>query len=196
MYKVDDTIESIMIRGIAENAFLSKWAGGLGGSWTAVRGTGSHIKGTNGESQGVLPFLKLHNDQLVAVNQGGKRRGSGCAYLEAWHNDFEDFLELRRNTGDDRRRTHDMNTANWIPDLFMKRLKARGNWTLFMSNEVSDLHETYGANFEKRYIAYEAQASQGKIFGKTIPAIELWKKMLGMIFETGHPWMTFKDPCN
>ncbi len=196
LYKVDDTIESIMIRGIAENAFLSKWAGGLGGSWTAVRGTGSHIKGTNGESQGVLPFLKLHNDQLVAVNQGGKRRGSGCAYLEAWHNDFEDFLELRRNTGDDRRRTHDMNTANWIPDLFMKRLKARGTWTLFMSNEVADLHETYGAEFEKRYIAYEEKASQGKIFGKTMPALELWKKMLGMIFETGHPWMTFKDPCN
>ena len=196
LYKVDDTIESIMIRGIAENAFLSKWAGGLGGSWTAVRGTGSHIKGTNGESQGVLPFLKLHNDQLVAVNQGGKRRGSGCAYLEAWHNDFEDFLELRRNTGDDRRRTHDMNTANWIPDLFMKRLKARGEWTLFMSNEVSDLHEIYGAKFEERYVAYEALAREGKIFGKTMPALELWKKMLGMIFETGHPWMTFKDPCN
>jgi len=196
LYKVDDTIESIMIRGIAENAFLSKWAGGLGGSWTAVRGTGSHIKGTNGESQGVIPFLKLHNDQLVAVNQGGKRRGSGCAYLETWHNDYEDFLELRRNTGDDRRRTHDMNTASWIPDLFMKRLKARGNWTFFMSNEVPDLHETYGADFERRYEAYEQKAKEGKIFGRTIPAIELWKKMLGMIFETGHPWMTFKDPCN
>ena len=196
LYKVDDTIESIMVRGIAENAFLSKWAGGLGGSWTAVRGTGSHIKGTNGESQGVVPFLKLHNDQLVAVNQGGKRRGSGCAYLEAWHSDFEDFLELRRNTGDDRRRTHDMNTANWIPDLFMKRLKSRGDWTLFSSHEVADLHETYGADFERRYEAYEEQARQGKIFARTLPALELWKKMLGMIFETGHPWMTFKDPCN
>ena len=196
LYQVNDTIESIMIRGIAENAFLSKWAGGLGGSWTSVRGTGSHIKGTNGESQGVIPFLKLHNDQLVAVNQGGKRRGSGCAYLETWHNDIEDFVELRKNTGDDRRRTHDMNTANWIPDLFMKRLKSRQNWTLFMSNEVPDLHETFGANFERRYVAYEQLAKEGKIFGKEMPAIELWKKMLGMIFETGHPWITFKDPCN
>ncbi len=196
LYKVDDTIESIMLRGIAENAFLSKWAGGLGGSWTSVRGTGSYIKGTNGESQGVIPFLKLHNDQLVAVNQGGKRRGSGCAYLETWHNDVEDFLELRRNTGDDRRRTHDMNTANWIPDLFMKRLKNRQDWTLFLSNEVPDLHETFGAEFERRYEAYERQARDGKIFGKVIPALDLWKKMLGMIFETGHPWMTFKDPCN
>jgi ribonucleoside-diphosphate reductase alpha chain len=185
-----------MIRGIAENAFLSKWAGGLGGSWTSVRGTGSYIKGTNGESQGIIPFLKLHNDQLVAVNQGGKRRGSGCAYLETWHNDIEDFLELRKNTGDDRRRTHDMNTANWIPDLFMKRLKNRQSWTLFLSNEVPDLHETFGADFEKRYAAYEERAKKGEIFGKEIPALELWKKMLGMIFETGHPWITFKDPCN
>ncbi|MFM2132438.1 MAG: hypothetical protein RL646_1641 [Verrucomicrobiota bacterium] len=196
LYKVDDTIESIMLRGIAENAFLSKWAGGLGGSWTSVRGTGSYIKGTNGESQGVIPFLKLHNDQLVAVNQGGKRRGSGCAYLETWHNDIEDFLELRKNTGDDRRRTHDMNTANWIPDLFMKRVNALQGWTLFLSNEVPDLHETYGAEFERRYLAYERLAQEGKIFGKSIPALELWKKMLGMIFETGHPWITFKDPCN
>jgi ribonucleoside-diphosphate reductase alpha chain len=196
LYQVNDTIESIMIRGIAENAFLSKWAGGLGGSWTSVRGTGSYIKGTNGESQGIIPFLKLHNDQLVAVNQGGKRRGSGCAYLETWHNDIEDFLELRKNTGDDRRRTHDMNTANWIPDLFMKRLKNRQSWTLFLSNEVPDLHETFGADFEKRYVAYEERAKKGEIFGKEIPALELWKKMLGMIFETGHPWITFKDPCN
>jgi ribonucleoside-diphosphate reductase alpha chain len=196
LYQVNDTIESIMIRGIAENAFLSKWAGGLGGSWTSVRGTGSYIKGTNGESQGIIPFLKLHNDQLVAVNQGGKRRGSGCAYLETWHNDIEDFLELRKNTGDDRRRTHDMNTANWIPDLFMKRLKNRQGWTLFLSNETPDLHETFGADFEKRYVAYEARAKKGEIFGKEIPALELWKKMLGMIFETGHPWITFKDPCN
>ena len=196
LYQVNDTIESIMIRGIAENAFLSKWAGGLGGSWTSVRGTGSYIKGTNGESQGIIPFLKLHNDQLVAVNQGGKRRGSGCAYLETWHNDIEDFLELRKNTGDDRRRTHDMNTANWIPDLFMKRLKNRQPWTLFLSNETPDLHETFGADFEKRYVAYEERARKGEIFGKEIPALELWKKMLGMIFETGHPWITFKDPCN
>jgi ribonucleoside-diphosphate reductase alpha chain len=196
LYKVDDTIESIMHRGIADNAFLSKWAGGLGGSWTSVRGTGGFIKGTNGESQGVIPFLKLHNDQLVAVNQGGKRRGSGCAYLETWHNDILDFLELRKNTGDDRRRTHDMNTANWIPDLFMKRMEARGNWTLFRSNEVSDLHDLYGKAFEDRYAEYEAQAERGEIFGETIPAIDLWKSMLRMIFETGHPWITYKDPCN
>ncbi|HQZ28330.1 MAG: ribonucleoside-diphosphate reductase subunit alpha [Verrucomicrobiales bacterium] len=196
LYKVDDSIESIMQRGIAENAYLSKWAGGLGGSWTSVRGTGSYIKGTNGESQGVIPFLKLHNDQLVAVNQGGKRRGSGCAYLETWHNDITDFLELRRNTGDERRRAHDMNTANWIPDLFMQRMEARGMWTLFRSNEVPDLHELYGRAFVERYCAYEADAKAGKIFGREIPAIDLWKQMLKMIFETGHPWMTFKDPCN
>lgn len=196
LYKVDDSIESIMHRGIADNAFLSKWAGGLGGSWTAVRGTGGFIKGTNGESQGVIPFLKLHNDQLVAVNQGGKRRGSGCAYLETWHNDIHDFLELRKNTGDDRRRTHDMNTANWIPDLFMKRMEARQEWTLFCSNEAPDLHELYGKAFEERYCEYEARAEKGEIFGKKVPAIDLWKSMLRMIFETGHPWITFKDPCN
>ncbi len=196
LYKVDDNIESIMYRGIAENAFLSKWAGGLGGSWTAVRGTGSYIKGTNGESQGVIPFLKLHNDQLVAVNQGGKRRGSGCAYLESWHNDILDFLELRKNTGDDRRRTHDMNTANWIPDLFMKRMEAREQWTLFRSNEVPDLHELYGKAFEERYIAYEEMFDRGELIGKRMPAIDLWKAMLRQIFETGHPWITFKDPCN
>lgn len=196
LYKVDDSIESIMHRGIADNAFLSKWAGGLGGSWTAVRGTGGFIKGTNGESQGVIPFLKLHNDQLVAVNQGGKRRGSGCAYLETWHNDIDDFLELRKNTGDDRRRTHDMNTANWIPDLFMKRMEARQEWTLFRSNETPDLHELYGKAFEDRYTEYEAMAERGEIFGQKRPAIDLWKAMLKMIFETGHPWITFKDPCN
>lgn len=196
LYKVDDSIESIMTRGIAENAYLSKWAGGLGGSWTSVRGTGGYIKGTNGESQGVIPFLKLHNDQLVAVNQGGKRRGSGCAYLETWHNDIEDFLELRRNVGDERRRTHDMNTANWIPDLFMKRMEARENWTLFRSNEVPDLHDSYGRKFEERYAHYEKLANEGKIFGRQVPAIDLWKAMLKMIFETGHPWITFKDPCN
>jgi ribonucleoside-diphosphate reductase alpha chain len=196
LYKVDDSIESIMLRGIADNAFLSKWAGGLGGSWTAVRGTGGFIKGTNGESQGVIPFLKLHNDQLVAVNQGGKRRGSGCAYLETWHNDVDDFLELRKNTGDDRRRTHDMNTANWIPDLFMKRMEARQEWTLFRSNETPDLHDLYGKAFEERYCEYEAMAERGEIFGQKRPAIDLWKAMLKMIFETGHPWITFKDPCN
>lgn len=196
LYKVDDSIESIMQRGIADNAYLSKWAGGLGGSWTSVRGTGSYIQGTNGESQGVIPFLKLHNDQLIAVNQGGKRRGSGCAYLESWHNDIFDFLELRINTGDERRRTHDMNTANWIPDLFMKRMEARENWTLFRSNEVPDLHDLYGKAFEERYVQYEADAKEGKIVGKEVPAIELWKKMLKAIFETGHPWITFKDPCN
>jgi ribonucleoside-diphosphate reductase alpha chain len=196
LYKVDDSIESIMIRGIAENAFLSKWAGGLGGSWTAVRGTGGYIKGTNGESQGVIPFLKLHNDQLVAVNQGGKRRGSGCAYLETWHNDIFEFLELRVNTGDERRRTHDMNTANWIPDLFMKRMEAREQWTLFRSNEVPDLHELYGSKFEERYIAYEKMAEEGKILGQKVEALDLWKKMLTALFETSHPWITFKDPCN
>jgi ribonucleoside-diphosphate reductase alpha chain len=196
LYKVDDSLESIMLRGVAENASLSKWAGGLGGSWTAVRGTGGYIKGTNGESQGVIPFLKLHNDQLVAVNQGGKRKGSGCAYLETWHNDILDFLELRRNVGDDRRRTHDMNTANWVPDLFMKRMEDRANWTLFRSNEVPDLHETYGKEFESRYAQYEAMARRGEIFGHTMPAIDLWKSMLRNLFETGHPWITFKDPCN
>ncbi|MES2996884.1 MAG: ribonucleoside-diphosphate reductase subunit alpha [Verrucomicrobiota bacterium] len=196
LYKVDDSIESIMQRGIAENAYLSKWAGGLGGSWTAVRGTGGYIQGTNGESQGIIPFLKLHNDQLVAVNQGGKRRGSGCAYLETWHNDIEDFLELRKNTGDERRRCHDMNTANWIPDLFMKRMEERGNWTLFRTNEVPDLHDLYGKAFEERYVQYEEMAAEGKIWGRTLAALELWKSMLKTVFETGHPWITFKDPCN
>lgn len=196
LYKIDDTIESILIRGIAENGFLSKWAGGLGGSWTAVRGTGGYIKGTNGESQGVIPFLKLHNDQLVAVNQGGKRKGSGCAYLETWHNDIEEFIQLRKNTGDDRRRAHDMNTANWIPDLFMERIEEGGTWTLFRSNEVPDLHETYGKKFKALYEGYEKLAEEGKIYGKKLQARALWKKMLEGIFETGHPWMTFKDACN
>jgi ribonucleoside-diphosphate reductase alpha chain len=196
LYYVDDSLEGIMYRGIAENAQLSKWAGGLGGSWTSVRGTGAHIAGTNGESQGVIPFLKLHNDQLVAVNQGGKRKGSGCAYLESWHNDIFEFLELRRNTGDDRRRTHDMNTANWIPDLFMKRMEARGTWTLFRANETPDLHHLYGRKFEEAYLRYEKLAEEGKIQAHKIEALELWKKMLSMLFETGHPWITFKDPCN
>jgi ribonucleoside-diphosphate reductase alpha chain len=196
LYYVDDSIEGIFQRGIAENAYLSKWAGGLGGSWTAVRGTGAYIGGTNGESQGVIPFLKLHNDQLVAVNQGGKRKGSGCAYLESWHNDIFEFLELRKNTGDDRRRTHDMNTANWIPDLFMKRMEARGTWTLFRANETPDLHDAYGRKFEELYIKYEKLSEEGKVHGQKVEALDLWKKMLSMIFETGHPWITFKDPCN
>ncbi|MDA0183652.1 ribonucleoside-diphosphate reductase subunit alpha [Solirubrobacter phytolaccae] len=196
VYKIEDTLSSIVGRGIAENAMCSKWAGGLGGSWTAVRGTGSHIESTNGESQGVVPFLKMHNDQLVAVNQGGKRAGSGCAYLEVWHNDIREFLELRRNTGDDRRRTHDMNTACWIPDLFMQRVESRGQWTLFRSNDVPDLHETYGAEFERRYVEYERRVAAGALHGETIQALELWKQMLKMLFETGHPWLTFKDPCN
>ncbi len=196
LYVIDDSLESIMNRGIAENAMCSKWAGGLGGSWTQVRGTGSHIEGTNGESQGVIPFLKLHNNQLVAVNQGGKRAGAGCAYLEVWHNDIREFLDLRRNTGDERRRTHDMNTACWIPDLFMKRMEAREHWTLFRSSDVPDLHETYGAAFESRYVAYEAAAARGEMHGERIEALDLWKLMLRSLFETGHPWITFKDPCN
>jgi ribonucleoside-diphosphate reductase alpha chain len=161
-----------------------------------VRGTGAHIESTNGKSQGVVPFLKLHNDQLVAVNQGGKRAGSGCAYLELWHNDIREFLELRRNTGDERRRTHDMNTATWIPDLFMKRMEARGTWTLFRSNDVPDLHETYGRDFEARYEAHERRVEAGELHGEQLPALELWKAMLKVLFETGHPWITFKDPCN
>jgi ribonucleoside-diphosphate reductase alpha chain len=196
VYKVEDTLSSIVGRGIAENAMCSKWAGGLGGSWTAVRGTGALIESTNGESQGVVPFLKLHNDQLVAVNQGGKRAGAGCAYLEVWHNDIREFLELRRNTGDERRRTHDMNTACWIPDLFMQRVEARADWTLFRSNDVPDLHETYGAEFAERYTAYEARFDAGELYGERLPALELWKQMLKLLFETGHPWITFKDPCN
>ncbi|HEX6024104.1 MAG TPA: ribonucleoside-diphosphate reductase subunit alpha [Solirubrobacter sp.] len=196
VYTIEDTLASIVGRGIGENAMCSKWAGGLGGSWTAVRGTGSHIQSTNGTSQGVVPFLKMHNDQLVAVNQGGKRAGSGCAYLEVWHNDIREFLELRRNTGDERRRTHDMNTACWIPDLFMQRVEARGQWTLFRSSDVPDLHEVYGREFAKRYVAYERRAAAGELYAETLPALELWKQMLKMLFETGHPWLTFKDPCN
>jgi len=196
LYHISDTLSSIVGRGIAENAMCSKWAGGLGGSWTAVRGTGSHIESTNGESQGVVPFLKMHNDQLVAVNQGGKRAGAGCAYLEVWHNDIKEFLELRRNTGDERRRTHDMNTANWIPDLFMQRVEARGQWTLLQSSDVPDLHELHGRAFVEAYESYEARVAAGTMHGETMPAIELWKLMLRMLFETGHPWITFKDPCN
>ncbi|QQD20042.1 ribonucleoside-diphosphate reductase subunit alpha [Spongiibacter nanhainus] len=182
---------------IQDNAMLSKFAGGLGNDWTPVRALGAYIKGTNGKSQGVVPFLKVVNDTAVAVNQGGKRKGAVCAYLETWHLDIEEFLELRKNTGDDRRRTHDMNTANWIPDLFMKRVFQDGEWTLFSPNTVPDLHDLYGQAFEERYEHYEAQTRSGelKLF-KRVKAADLWRKILSMLFETGHPWITFKDPCN
>ncbi len=182
---------------LKDNALLSKFAGGLGNDWTPVRAMGSHIKGTNGKSQGVVPFLNVADATAVAVNQGGKRKGAVCAYLECWHLDVEEFLELRKNTGDDRRRTHDMNTALWIPDLFMKRVFAEGNWTLFSPNDVPDLHDLYGKAFETAYLSYEDAAQSGKIkHSKTLPAIKLWRKMLSMLFETGHPWLTFKDTCN
>lgn len=182
---------------VADDAQLSKWAGGLGNDWTNVRATGSMIKGTNGRSQGIIPFLKVANDTAVAVNQGGKRKGAMCAYLETWHLDIEDFLELRKNTGDERRRTHDMNTANWIPDLFMKRVIEEGDWTLFSPDDVPDLHDLYGEAFEKQYIAYEKMVEQGLIkLHKKVKAVDLWRKMLSMLFETGHPWITFKDPSN
>ena len=180
-----------------DNALLSKWAGGLGNDWSPVRALGSYIKGTNGKSQGVVPFLKVANDTAVAVNQGGKRKGAMCAYLETWHLDIEEFLDLRKNTGDDRRRTHDMNTANWVPDLFMKRVESNANWTLFSPGETPDLHDLTGLAFEKKYEEYEALAAEGKMDQhKTIPAKDLWRKMLTMLFETGHPWITFKDSCN
>jgi ribonucleoside-diphosphate reductase alpha chain len=182
---------------IQDNAMLSKFAGGLGNDWTQVRALGAYIKGTNGKSQGVVPFLKVVNDTAVAVNQGGKRKGAVCSYLETWHMDIEEFVELRKNTGDDRRRTHDMNSANWIPDLFMKRVFDDGEWTLFSPNDVPDLHDLYGKAFEARYAEYETMAANGELkLYKTLRAQNLWRKMLGMIFETGHPWMTFKDPCN
>ena len=182
---------------IQDNAMLSKWAGGLGNDWTPVRGLGSQIKGTNGKSQGVVPFLKVVNDTAVAVNQGGKRKGAVCSYLETWHMDIEEFVELRKNTGDDRRRTHDMNTANWVPDLFLKRVSEDKKWTLFTPSDTPDLHDLYGKDFEKRYEEYEAQTKTGEIeFFKEVEAKELWKKMLSMVFETGHPWITFKDVCN
>ena len=193
---VADDLDGIY-EAIKENALLSKFAGGLGNDWTPVRALGSHIKGTNGKSQGVVPFLKVVNDTAVAVNQGGKRKGAVCAYLETWHLDIEEFLELRKNTGDDRRRTHDMNTANWIPDLFMKRVMENGEWTLFSPSDVPDLHEKFGKAFEKAYIGYEAKVASGehKLF-KKIPAVSIWRKMLSMLFETGHPWLTWKDACN
>ena len=193
---VPDELDGIY-ESIKENALLSKYAGGLGNDWTRVRALGSHIKGTNGESQGVVPFLKVVNDTAVAVNQGGKRKGAVCAYLETWHLDIEEFLELRKNTGDDRRRTHDMNTANWVPDLFMRRVMENGPWTLFSPSEVPDLHDKFGAEFEAAYVAYEERAARGEIRpSKTLPAVDLWRKMLSMLFETGHPWITFKDACN
>lgn len=193
---VPDDLDGIF-SAIKDDALLSKFAGGLGNDWSRVRALGTHIKGTNGKSQGVVPFLKVANDTAVAVNQGGKRKGAMCAYLETWHLDIEEFLELRKNTGDDRRRTHDMNTANWVPDLFMKRVAEEGQWTLFSPDETPDLHELYGDAFEKAYTAYEEKADRGEIkLFKRIAALTLWRKMLSMLFETGHPWITFKDPCN
>lgn len=193
---VSDDLEGIY-DAIKENALLAKYAGGLGNDWTPVRALRSHIKGTNGESQGVVPFLKVVNDTAVAVNQGGKRKGAVCTYLETWHLDIEEFLELRKNTGDERRRTHDMNTANWIPDLFMKRVMENGDWTLFSPSDCPDLHDKYGKAFEQAYLGYEGKTASGEItLFKKIPALSLWRKMLSMLFETGHPWITFKDPCN
>ena len=193
---VQDDLEGIY-GAIRDNAMLSKWAGGLGNDWTPVRALGSHIKGTNGSSQGVVPFLKVVNDTAVAVNQGGKRKGAVCAYLESWHLDIEEFLELRKNTGDERRRTHDMNTANWVPDLLIERMRSDQDWTLFSPNDAPDLHDLYGNAFRARYQEYEAMAARGEItLFKTVSAKQLWRKMLTVLFETGHPWITFKDPCN
>ena len=193
---VPDDLDGIY-ESIKENALLSKFAGGLGNDWTRVRALGSHIKGTNGESQGVVPFLKVVNDTAVAVNQGGKRKGAVCTYLESWHLDIEEFLELRKNTGDDRRRTHDMNTANWIPDLFMRRVMEKGEWTLFSPSNVPDLHDKFGIDFEQAYVAYEEKARRDEIKpSKTVQAADMWRKILTMLFETGHPWITFKDACN
>lgn len=193
---IPDDLDGIF-SAIKDDAMLSKFAGGLGNDWTRVRAMGSHIKGTNGKSQGVVPFLKVANDTAVAVNQGGKRKGAMCAYLETWHLDIEDFLDLRKNTGEERRRTHDMNTANWIPDLFMKRVAEDKQWTLFSPEETPDLHDLYGAEFEVAYAAYEEKADRGEINShRRVKATDLWRKMLGMLFETGHPWITFKDPCN
>ncbi|HKS49932.1 MAG TPA: ribonucleoside-diphosphate reductase subunit alpha [Amycolatopsis sp.] len=193
---VEDDLDSIF-QAYKNNALLAKYSGGLGNDWTPVRGLGAHIKGTNGQSQGVVPFLKIANDTAVAVNQGGKRKGAACAYLETWHIDVEEFLDLRKNTGDDRRRTHDMNTANWVPDEFLRRVEADAEWTLFSPDETPDLHDLYGNAFAERYRAYEAAAGRGeiKVF-RRVRAVELWRRMLTMLFETGHPWITFKDPCN
>ena len=193
---VPDDLDGIF-KSIKDNALLAKYSGGLGNDWTPVRGLGAHIKGTNGQSQGVVPFLKVANDTAIAVNQGGKRKGAVCAYLETWHIDIEEFLDLRKNTGDDRRRTHDMNTANWVPDLFMERVIADGPWTLFSPDDTPDLHDLYGAKFKAAYEEYETKANSGQISNfKTVRAVDLWRRMLTMVFETGHPWITFKDPCN
>jgi ribonucleoside-diphosphate reductase alpha chain len=193
---VSDDLDGIY-EAIKENALLAKYAGGLGNDWTPVRALGSHIKGTNGKSQGVVPFLKVVNDTAVAVNQGGKRKGAVCCYLETWHLDIEEFLDLRKNTGDDRRRTHDMNTANWIPDLFMKRVVEGGEWTLFSPSDVPDLHDKFGRAFEEAYLRYEDKAARGELkLHRKVAALQLWRKMLSMLFETGHPWITFKDACN
>ncbi|MGW6277365.1 ribonucleoside-diphosphate reductase subunit alpha [Kribbella sp. NPDC055071] len=193
---VEDDLSGIF-NGIRNNALLAKYSGGLGNDWTPVRGIGAHIRGTNGESQGVVPFLKVANDTAVAVNQGGRRKGAVCAYLETWHVDIEEFLDLRKNTGDERRRTHDMNTANWVPDLFLQRVEAGGDWTLFSPNEVPDLHDLYGEAFATAYTAYEAAADRGEIrVFKRVKAVDLWRRMLTVLFETGHPWITFKDACN
>lgn len=193
---IPDELDGIF-KCVKDNALLAKYSGGLGNDWSRVRGLGAHIRGTNGESQGVVPFLKVANDTAIAVNQGGKRKGAVCAYLETWHIDIEEFLELRKNTGDDRRRTHDMNTANWVPDLFMERVEADGTWTLFSPDETPDLHELYGHAFRTAYEAYERKAENGEIrVSKRLRAVDLWRRMLTMLFETGHPWITFKDPCN
>lgn len=192
---VSDSLDGIY-SALKDNALLSKYAGGLGNDWTQVRAMGAYIKGTNGKSLGVVPFLNVADATAIAVNQGGKRKGAVCAYLETWHMDIEEFLDLRKNTGDDRRRTHDMNTANWVPDLFMKRVFENGEWTLFSPDEAPELHDSFGEAFEKAYVAYEEKARRGKVRSKTISALSLWRKMLSMLFETGHPWITFKDACN
>lgn len=193
---IADDLDGIF-KSVKDNALLAKYSGGLGNDWTRVRGLGAHIKGTNGESQGVVPFLKVANDTAIAVNQGGKRKGAVCAYLETWHIDIEEFLDLRKNTGDDRRRTHDMNTANWVPDLFMQRVEADGEWTLFSPDETPDLHDLTGTAFAVRYATYEDKAARGELrVFKRVRATDLWRRMLTMLFETGHPWITFKDPCN
>jgi len=193
---ISDELDGIF-KAIRDNALLAKYSGGLGNDWSMVRGLGASIRGTNGQSQGVVPFLKVANDTAIAVNQGGKRKGAVCGYLETWHIDIEEFLDLRKNTGDDRRRTHDMNTANWVPDLFMERVEEDGPWTLFSPDETPDLHDLYGRAFAERYTFYEAKAQRGELrVSRTVRAVDLWRRILTMLFETGHPWITFKDPCN